>query len=131
MGQIQDMYLQFEAAREQYVGQVVSGLAICSPKFAVLQPQFDCGVKDSDKITKIVMPIIPAGLINAGRFLSASLIFHLDTLEDYLHPSHPLMNSSFLASEKLMEMKKSIILKYVWEEEDDGVDETGMDSIVI
>ena len=74
------------------------------------------------------MPSTPTGLINAGRFLSASLIFHLDALGDYLHPSHPLLNSSFLSSEKLMEMKTSIILKYVWEVEDDGVNEAGEDS---
>ena len=35
MGQIQDTYLRFEAAGDQYVGRVVSGLPICSPKFEV------------------------------------------------------------------------------------------------
>ena len=62
MGQIQDMYLRFEAAGDQYVGCVVSGLPICSPKFAVLPPQFDCFVVESDKIAKTVMPSIPTGL---------------------------------------------------------------------
>ena len=118
MGQIQDTYLRFEAAGDQYVVHVVSGLPICSPKFAVLPPQFDCCVIESDEITKIVMPSIPTGLKNAGRFLSASLIFHLDTLESYLHSSHPLLHSSFLTTDKLMEMRNSIVLKYAWEEED-------------
>ena len=91
MGQIQDTYLRFEAAEDQYVDSVVSGLPIYSPKFTVLPPQFDCCVRESDEITKIVMPSIPTDLKNAGRFLSASLIFHLDALELYLHSSHPLL----------------------------------------
>ena len=33
---------------------------------------------------------IPTDLINAGSFLSASLLFHLDSPEDYLHSSHDL-----------------------------------------
>ena len=72
-------------------------------------------------------PSIPTGLKNAGRFLSASLIFHLNALELYLHSSHPLLHSSFLTSDKLMEMRKSIVLKYAWEEEDDGIDKVNED----
>ena len=69
------------------------------------------------------MPGTPTGLKNSGRFLSASLIFHSDALELYLHSSYPLLHSSFLTSDKLMEMRKSIVLKYVWEEDDnDGID---------
>ena len=89
MVQIPDIYLQFEAAGDHYASQVVFGLLICSPKFAVLLPQFDCCVQYSDEITKIVVPSIPTDLINnAGKFLSASLIFHFVTLEDYLHSSY-------------------------------------------
>ena len=92
MGQIQDMHLQFEVAGDQYVGRVVSGLPISSPKFVVLPPQFDCCVRESDKITKIVIPSIPTSLKNVGRFLSISLIFHLNALESFLHSSHPLLH---------------------------------------
>ena len=114
----------FEAAGNHYVGRVVSGHPIRSPKFIVLPAQFDC-------CAKIVMPSIPTGLTNADRFLSASLIFQLDKFENYLHPSHPLLNSSFLSSETVMEIKMSFYLKYTWEEEEDGVDKTGEDSSTI
>lgn len=97
-------------------------LPICSPKFEVLLPQFNCCVVESSEITKIVMLSIPTGLKNAGIFLSASLIFHLDELESYLHSSHPLLHSSFLTSGKLIEMRKTFVLKCAWEEEYDGVD---------
>ena len=72
------------------------------------------------------MPSIPTGLKNAGRMLSASLIFHLDALELYLHSSHPLLYSSFLTCDNLMEMRKSIVLKYAWEEKGDGCRTSGM-----
>ena len=39
MGAIQDTYLRYEAAGDQYVGRVASGLPLCSPKFAALPPQ--------------------------------------------------------------------------------------------
>ena len=78
MGQIQDTYLRYESAGDQYVGCVVSGLPLCSPKFAVLPPQFDCCLKDSEEIAKIMFPSLPTGLISTGRFLSACLLFHLD-----------------------------------------------------
>ena len=68
-----------------------------------------------------MMSSIPTDLINAGSFLSASLLFHLDSPEDYLHSSHDLQGSSLITSEKLIEVKKTIVLKYAWEEEDDGV----------
>ena len=38
MGAIQNTYLRYEAAGDQYVGSVVSGLLIRSAKFGVLPP---------------------------------------------------------------------------------------------
>ena len=49
-------------------------------------------------------PSIRRGFIDTGRCLSGSLIFHLDALENYLYSDHPLLYSSFMTSEKLMEM---------------------------
>ena len=51
MGIVQDTYLRYESAGDQYVGRVVSGLPLCSAKFSVLPPQFDCCVKHMDEIT--------------------------------------------------------------------------------
>lgn len=76
IGQRQDTYLRFKSAGDQYVGCVVSGLPICFPNFTVLRPQFDCCVPDSEEIIQIVFPSIPSGLISAGRFLSAYILFH-------------------------------------------------------
>ena len=53
MGIIQDTYLRFEAAGDQYVGRVVVGLPLCSPKFAVLPCEVDCSVEESNKMVSI------------------------------------------------------------------------------
>ena len=48
MGAIQDTYLRYESAGDQYVGRAVSGLPIHSAKFGVLPPEieFDCHLDD-------------------------------------------------------------------------------------
>ena len=90
MGQSQDTYLQFETAGDQYIGCVGAGIPSCFLRFAVLSPQFDCFVKVSNEITKIVLLSIPVGLNNAGKFLSVSLIVHLNVLEDDFNSSHTI-----------------------------------------
>jgi hypothetical protein len=40
MGEVQDRYLRYEAAGDQYCGRIVSGLQVHSSKFAVLPPHF-------------------------------------------------------------------------------------------
>ena len=97
----------------------MSGLPICSPKFAVLPPQFDCCVKDSEEIVQIVFPSLLSGLMSAGRFLSACLLFHLDFLQSFLSHSHPLLLKFFFTSKKLAVIKKSITVKYALEEDED------------
>ena len=52
MGIIQDTYLRYEAAGDQYVGRVVCGLPLSSPKFAVLPCQVDCSVEESNKMVE-------------------------------------------------------------------------------
>ena len=59
MGVVQDTYLQYEAAGDQYVGRVVSRLPICSSKFSILSPQFDCCISDVDHIANTCFPNIP------------------------------------------------------------------------
>ena len=56
------------------------------------------------------MSSIPIDLIDAGRCLSPSLI---------------LFCIHFMTSETLMKMRRTNVLKYAQEEEDDGVDDNG------
>ena len=73
MCQIQDTYSRYKSVGDQYNGHVVSGLPLCFPKFTVLPPQFDCCLKDSKEIAKIMFPGLPSGLISTGGFLSVCL----------------------------------------------------------
>jgi len=59
MGGVQDTYLRYEAAGDQYVGRVVSGLPISSPKFSALPPQFDCCVETADGIVQLFSQNFP------------------------------------------------------------------------
>ena len=52
MGVVQYTYLRYESTGDQYVGRVVAGLPICSAKFSVLPPQFDCYIDDVEEMRK-------------------------------------------------------------------------------
>ena len=80
MGIIQDTYLRYEAAGDQYVGRVVCGLPLSSPKFAVLPCQVDCSVEESKKMVATFFPCITGNLLCMGRFFSASILYHYNFL---------------------------------------------------
>ena len=77
-----------------------------------------------------MLPSIQIGLNNTGRFLSVSL-FYFYILEDYFDSSHPLLLTSFMTSEKLIDMRQSIVLTYASKKDKglvlvpNGVDDIG------
>ena len=82
MGIIQDTYLHYEAAGDQYVGRVVSGLPLSSPKFAVLPCQVDCCVDECDEMIASFFPTIPGSLHCMSRFFCASILYHSNFLKN-------------------------------------------------
>ena len=88
-------------AGDQYVGGIFSGVHICSPQFAELLLQFDCCVKDSEYIAKIVFPNLLLDLMSAGKLLFACLMFHLGFLQNILTLYHPLLLTSFCYFKKV------------------------------
>ena len=120
MGAIQDTYLRYEAAGDQYVGRVVAGLPICSWKFAVLPPQIvDCDVERCQEIVDCCFPSLPEGLMYSARFLTASILYHLDELTKLVPPSHPLLLAPFLTSSNIKEMIQKIRVDCAWDEDVD------------
>ena len=118
MGTIQDTYLRYEAAGDQYVGRVVTGLPICSWKFAVLPPQIvDCDVETCEEMIECCFPSVPEGLKYLARFLTVSILYHLDTLLKHVPSTHPLLLASFLTSPHLKEMTQKIRVDYAWDED--------------
>ena len=118
MGVIQDTYLKYEAAGDQYVGRVVSGLPVCSARFAVLPPQLDdCDVETSGALVKSFFPGISSHYQYFCTFLAASLLFHLEKLRTILSPSHPLLIASFITSSQVQHLQKKVSVSYAWEED--------------
>jgi hypothetical protein len=89
MGVIQDTYLRYEAARDQYAGRVVCGLPLTSPKFAILPCQIDCSMDGSEQIVSTFFPSVPGKLHCMARLFSASILYHSHYLKNNLKPSHP------------------------------------------
>ena len=117
MGVVQDTYLRYKAAGDQYIGRVVSGLPICSAKFSVLPPQFNCSVTEVDDITSTCFPNIPGCMKCACRYFAASFLYHYDFLQQFSTPSHPINFVSCLTSPKFVSMKSLVVVKYAYEEE--------------
>ena len=116
MGLIQDTYLRYEAAGDQYVGRVVSGLPLSSSKFAVLPCQVDCSVDECDEMIASFFPTIPGSLHCMSRFFCASILYHSTFFKTFLPPSHAFFSSLLLTSSKVPTLIKQTSVKYAWEE---------------
>ena len=116
MGVVQDTYLWYEAAGDQYVGRVVSRLPICSSKFSILPPQFDCCISDIDHITSTCFPNIPGCMKYACWYLAASLLYHYDFLKQFVTPTNPINVVSCLTSLKFEKMKAAAMVKYAYKD---------------
>lgn len=113
---VQDMYLRYETEGDQYVGRVVFGLPICSDKFSILPPQFDCCISDVHNITSTCFPNIPGCMKCACRHLADSLLYHYDFLQQYTTPPHPINFISCLTSLNFEKLKASTMVKYAYED---------------
>jgi hypothetical protein len=85
LGNVQDRYLRFERAGDQYVGRAICGLPIHDFKFGILPPLFKETVQDNliNQSCSVVFP----NLIRIPRFKCilkmclASLVMHADYLK--------------------------------------------------
>eukprot|EP00957_Ditylum_brightwellii_P072074 5478605-Ditylum_brightwellii.AAC.1 len=101
MVKVQDMYMLYEKAGDQYIGRILSGLSVISHLFAASHPQFTClksGDEDDSNFTsnqntlrgqvsKAITSIFPGISLVAGIFPTlqvglASLCLNLQWLQD-------------------------------------------------
>lgn len=85
LGGIQDKYLKYERAGDQFVGRVLSGLPQDSVKFAALPPHFEQGVIEVDDVIKYAFgaPVAAVPELKCVlRMLLASLVHHSDWLRE-------------------------------------------------
>ena len=87
MGPIQDTYLRFESAGDQYVGRVVSDLPISSSKFAAMPPEY-LNAEDGE-IAFDLFPNLPQHLNRVARYMSSSLLFAIPKLRIIMPLTHP------------------------------------------
>ena len=76
MGIIQDTYLRYEAAGDQYVVRVFCGLPLASPKFAILSCQVDFTMDECDEMVTTFFPTVPDKFYCKSRFFAASILYH-------------------------------------------------------
>ena len=119
MGAIQDTYLRYESAGDQYVGRVASGLPLSSAQFAVLPPEIT-GIdqQQQKRMLQEMFPNLPTTLNQVAKFLGSSCLYHLPHLKRILKPAHPFLCSTFCCSETCSEMKNKVPLRYAYEGDD-------------
>ena len=107
MGAIQDIYLRYKAAGEQYVGRVACDLSIHSAKFGVLPSEIIIDDQLLDDVSNIklglaeeIYPSLSVSLKRIGWFLISSVYFHFHFLCKYLKQDHPFFYSMFFFSKE-------------------------------
>lgn len=116
LGGIQDRYLRYEAAGDQYLGRLVCGLPQDSHKFAVLPPHF------SDEGTELIQDTLERtfpSLVKLSHLRSllllclASLVYQHVYLQQTLHASHPLFFTPLFSSpSNLSDLYKTVSFGY-------------------
>ena len=103
LGQVQDTYIWYEAAGDQYVGRVLSGLPVNSYKFALLGPRFVLSFENdettalSEQIRECVsscfLSSLPGNFYSIATHCLACCLYHFDTLDNFYPETHHLCSS--------------------------------------
>jgi len=110
LGGVQDRYIRYEAAGDQYVGRTAAGLPINDASFAILPPHFierDAIVQDA---LKLLFPGAPANISPVSEFALASVVFHREFLRATLPKHHRLFSSILFRDEQLLGSLASRVL---------------------
>lgn len=94
---VEDRYLKYEAAGDQYVGRTVAGLPIHSAEFAILPPIF-VDRENVGELVSVCFPNIADRMRMIGEQCVASLIYHWDFLQQNLLPNHAVRTTVFFRS---------------------------------
>jgi hypothetical protein len=100
LGGVQDTYLRYDGAGDQYVGRCVAGLPIMSQEFALLPPHFVHSTNFTSATIKAAVttcfgPHLPENMVCIAAACLASVVHHHKTgwLRNTLPPTHPLFNT--------------------------------------
>ncbi|CAM9637464.1 unnamed protein product, partial [Phaeothamnion confervicola] len=123
VGPVQDRYIRYEAAGDQYVGRTVCGLPLSTDAFGVLPPYF-CKVDGNgipipgvaERVAQAVSDCFGADLMPrlkpVAEFLLASVVYHREFLSRTLHPSHPVWGNFLFVTGLAEDLAPHVVLRY-------------------
>jgi hypothetical protein len=95
LGDIQDRYLKYESAGDQFVGRILSGLPQNESGFACVPPHFEDGDEDVMRaLFKYFPSYTSSNLGRLIRFCVASVVYHREFLRKTLPKNHKLFHTS-------------------------------------
>lgn len=113
LGTVQDKYLRFERASDEYTGRVVSGLPLQHEDFALLPPHFPLL---DDEVDGIVKGVFDSDLLSYPhmrpvlRHTLASVVYHADYLLEALPQHSPLRKSWLLTNSKVFQSLRAKVV---------------------
>jgi len=114
LGGVQDRYIRYESAGDQYLGRVVAGLPLNSADFAVLPPHFDNN--QDPAIRECLSETFPllhetSTLQDILKLCLASLVCHADYLRERMPSTHTLLSTYlFRHSDVLDQLRCHLVL---------------------
>lgn len=92
---VEDTYIRFEAAGDQFVGRTVAGHDLNSVNFGILPPFFPVAARGAalDSAINQCFPGAPAGMRGVLEHCLASILYHKEYLLRTLKPGHRLLNT--------------------------------------
>ncbi|ETO74209.1 hypothetical protein F444_09989 [Phytophthora nicotianae P1976] len=113
LGGVQDRYIRYEAAGDQYLGRVVARLPLSRPEFAILPPHFTNN--ESPLLLARIRKLYPSlfeisSIVDIRKLCVASLVKHSVYLRATLPPSHPILTTAlFRDTEMMNELNASLV----------------------
>jgi hypothetical protein len=104
MPNVQNTYIRFAEAGDEFVGRTVCGLPLSSVDFAILPPHFR--IDHSDTVTRAVELCFPNRPAKYDLLLSiclASIVYHREFLRHNLPSNHPLFSSLLFLDRGLLD----------------------------
>eukprot|EP00924_Labyrinthula_sp_SR-Ha-C_P014693 maker-scaffold_85-snap-gene-0.41-mRNA-1 protein AED:0.08 eAED:0.08 QI:0/0/0/1/1/1/2/0/458 len=109
-GTVLNVYLRFEAARDQYMGHTVSGLSISSYKFSTLPPRFTFADYQVERAKQLIFPSAPKQISLILEFCLASMVCHENFLRKELPEYHLFLNTPIFQEKSLIQALREKVI---------------------
>lgn len=106
---VEDTYVRFQEAGDQFVGRTVAGLPSESSEFSVLPPHFIHRTEIVEQYMNVMFPNLPHNLSYIGEFCLASLVYHHDFILRTCHREHRIRGTPLFMSEKILKELRPLV----------------------